>query len=202
MNHIRALSGHIPALEIAQRNTVIAPPTVGVASPPMAPLASPAQVPVSDSRDARGLTELVLHPECSGLWVWRANHTAYWEPVSGGVQQVIKLCCALDGDGWPWALFECLTTGRWFQVLGTRDACVLETGTGHRAARAVARAHETGALIPMLGESSYWVPASHTSELFLADTAAQIGIAHLRGNELPPGHVLRPVRTGCLGSRN
>lgn len=125
--------------------------------------------------------------------LWRAEHTDSEQLVTGGTEQVRLLTQAIDGSLWPYTIVTTLDGGRWFQVLGTAQACVFEVGDLSEVFMVARRGVPPDAPIPLPVACRYWIPAARASELLTADVAAHLGMRHLRGHDLPYGFELRPV---------
>lgn len=134
-------------------------------------------------------------------WWWSANHLQDMRlPVVTGLSQVRLLVGALDGESWPWTAIG--TGGEaWFQVLGTRDACIIELG-GNRRVMRVAHAYRPDASRHLLPAGCrWWVKTCRADEVFTADRASSIGIRHLLGYPFRKNLVPHEVRPGRPGSR-
>lgn len=125
--------------------------------------------------------------------LWKAEHTDTDQLVTGGTEQVRLLTHAIDGDMWPYTIVSTLDGSRWFQVLGTVNACIFEIGDHTEVSMVARRTAPKGAQIPLPAGCQYWVTAARPSELLTADVAAHLGIRHLRGHPLPHGFELHPV---------
>ena len=135
-------------------------------------------------------------------WWWGANHLEDMRlPIVGGLPQVRMLVRALDGDEWPWTAIGATESGRWFQVLGTADACMLEIGTRTGAGRVASAHRPDSSRHRMPGGCQWWVPSCRADEVFTAPSAASIGIRHLLGRPFRDIYVLHEIRPGRPGSR-
>ncbi len=138
------------------------------------------------------LRDLVAQ-EVKHALLWRANHLDSELPVSGGAEQVRQLTQAIDGDEWPFTIVTTLDGGRWFQVLGTAQACVFEVGDFRSSYMVAARSGPDTPRVPLPRWCQHWVPSAAPSELFTADVAADLGLRHVRRQRIPDGFVLRPA---------